>query len=505
MTIEDTHRPAPAAGAIRPAWIPLIAAAAVLAGLVAVRSPALAMVAATGALVALVGLRTPNIAIYAVLFLLYANWGAVGVQFHGVPKPIAGAFPLLLAIPLARDIFLRREPLILTPAFLVLLLFLAVQTAGTLFAHDTERSFDALQTLLFEGVAVYLLITNVVRSKAILRGATWSLLLAGIPMSVFPIHQQLTRNWDSQYGGLAQVEGLGFRTGEVDDEGGGEVRQMRLCGPVGEKNRYAQVMLLLVPLGLILFWGERSRLLRWLALTCTLLVTVGFVLAFSRGGALGLLALVACMMLMRIIDARRLVFVAAGCMLVLAALPQYWNRLASIGTVASLFSEDSGEPTDGAVKGRITEMWAAARVFLDHPLVGVGPGMFKSYAQEYSQDVALKRLDTGRRAHNLYLEIAAENGALGLAAFLGMLLMTLAGLGAVRRELARRDPELANLATAYLLSLVAYASTGMFLHIAYIRYFFIILALGGAACHLAAQVREESPDEAGLAPVGGPA
>ena len=54
-----------------------------------------------------------------------------------------------------------------------------------------------------------------------------------------------------------------FKTGEEALHG--NVMQRRLAGPLGEQNRYAQIMLMLVPLGLFRFWGERSIALRQLS------------------------------------------------------------------------------------------------------------------------------------------------------------------------------------------------------------------------------------------------
>jgi len=486
-------------------WTPLVAGVALLAGLVAAQAPGVALALAALALVACATFLVPNIAIYAVLFILYSNLAAVGVSFHGVPKPVAATFPLLLAISLARDLFFRRESLVITPVLLILLLYLGVQAVSMAFSRDIERSSEAVQTLVLEGVALYLLLTNAVRSTAVLRGATWALLGAGILMSVVPLYQQVTGTFDQTYGGLAQPDGLGFRTGEEAEEGGGELRQARLAGPIGEKNRYAQVMLLLIPLGLMRFWGERSRALRLLALACSASIALGFVLAFSRGGAFGLLCMVVVMVILGLIDIRRLVFVAAGVALLFVAIPQYWNRLATVGSTASLFSDESepGEDPDGAVKRRVTEMLAAVRVFIDHPVIGVGPGMFKTYAEEYGKQDALRRIEGVRRAHSLYLEIAAETGGLGLTLFMAMLLVSLAGLARARAACLVSDPELANLATSYLLALVCYMSSGVFLHLAYMRYFFLVLALGGVACELALRAQAGARAAPAPAPAGG--
>ena len=60
-------------------------------------------------------------------------------------------------------------------------------------------------------------------------------------------------------------------------------------------------------------------------------------------------------------------------------------------TERKLFDGDSGAAAaDGAMRRRVTEMMAAVRVFFDHPTIGVGPGMFKAYSEEYgNQDDAM--------------------------------------------------------------------------------------------------------------------
>lgn len=466
-------------------------ALALLVGLAFRRDPALALVLAVGVCVVGAALRRPNVATYAVLFLLYSNLPGVGVAFHGVPKPLAAAFPLLLAVPLVRDLAVRRQPLLLSPTLFLLVLLLAVQGIGAALSIDPPNAFESVTTFAIEGVALYLLVTNVLRTKETLRGATWALVAAGLLMSLVPLYQQATNTFDRNYGGLAQVDS-GFQTGEASEEGGTVEVQARLAGPIGEKNRYAQVMLVLVPIALSRFVRARGRLARMATLACAASIALGFVLAFSRGGALGMLCVLAVAMVLRLIDVRKAMLAAAAMGLLLLAVPQYWKRLETIGTtVGALDQEQGAAAADGATRRRITEMMAAVRVFLDHPVIGVGPAMFKSYSEAYGNVDALRRIEGGRRAHSLYLEIAAENGLVGLTLFLGALLFTFVALAGARRANLHADPELADLATAYLLALVAYCSTGMFLHLSYMRYFYLVLAMGGAVAHVGFEARRE--------------
>jgi hypothetical protein len=59
--------------------------------------------------------------------------------------------------------------------------------------------------------------------------------------------------------------------------------------------------------------------------------------------------------------------------------------------------------------------------------------------------------------------------------------MTLRMLLQARRRSIDRRPDLEQLTTPYLLALITYAVTGLFLHLSFTRYFFLMLAVATAA------------------------
>ena len=137
---------------------------------------------------------------------------------------------------------------------------------------------------------------------------------------------------------------------------------------------------------------------------------------------------------------------------------------------------------DGAVVGRATENLAAFHAFADHPVLGVGPGQyFRQYSQEYANQLNLRFLENNRRAHNLYLEIAADTGAVGLAAFLAIVGATHAAAVAHERAVAPPPPAARLSGPGAVLALVAYLASGAFLQLSYQRYFFFLVALANAA------------------------
>jgi putative inorganic carbon (hco3(-)) transporter len=466
-----------------------VSSAAVAAGLLAAQAPwaALGLVLAAGvALVAALARNASELATLAVVFILYSNLAVVAVRFHGVPYLVGAAVPALLLIPLVRYLLLQRQKLIITPALPLLGLFLIVQLVGAVYARNVPEAAGNVVAFALEGVLLYFLVTNAVRTPETLRRVVWVLLAAGLLLGGVPLYQQITGTFDHEYGGYGQPGTGTFRTGEEDIEG--EVRQPRAAGAIGEQNRYAQVMLMLLPLALFRFWGERSAWLKVAALVAAAVIAAGVTLAFSRGAAVGFILMLVIMLFLGNIKLYQVAGFFLAAALLLLALPQYQARLISIPNVVALFSESGGseeEQPDGAIRGRATAMVAAALVFADHPVLGVGPGMFRYYSREYGNQLGWRFLEGDREAHSLYLGIAADHGLLGLIVFLAILYVILRDLNRARRRWAQEQPLLANLATAFFLALVAYMTTGIFLHLSYVRYFWLILGLAAAAAHIA--------------------
>jgi O-antigen ligase len=454
---------------------------AAVAGFLASGYPLMALAVMVVPAVVLLILAWPNSATPLVLFVIYSNVAVVAVRFHGLPYLAGAVFPLLLLAPLTVYLVIRRQPIILTPLFPWIVAFVGIQLVGVIFARNIDIALTNVTNMVLEGILLYFLIVNVVRTPPMLRYAVWALLAAGVLLSIFPIYQQLTGTFDNNYWGFAQLSQTGFGIGE--ESLFGEVRQFRLAGAIGEQNRFGQVMLMLVPLGILTYWSERSRLLKVLALGAGMMALLAAGLTFSRGGAVGFALVLLAMVFLRIIRPRQFLLVILFAVLLLLALPQYSVRLATLPSAATLLSGDGGSTTevDGAIRGRTTVMLAAILVTADHPIIGVGPGMFAYYSREYGNQLGIRILEGNREAHSLPLDIAANNGLLGFIAFFGMFYITFRELLRIRERWRETDPHFADLVTGILLAILTYLTTGLFLHLSYVRYLWLILALGGAA------------------------
>jgi O-antigen ligase len=111
------------------------------------------------------------------------------------------------------------------------------------------------------------------------------------------------------------------------------------------------------------------------------------------------------------------------------------------------------------------------------------------YSVVYMADpeIAFRNRPTQRRAHSLYLEMAAETGVVGLIVFLAIPAWLAVRLWFLRRYWSHVNEERALLASAFLMALIGYFGTAVFLHLAYQRYYWLLLGLTGAAVHLLSQ------------------
>lgn len=486
------HRGRGAFAGVRPerSAIPLIAggliAVALLTTLV-LRTDVPTILAITIApTVGIVLLARPHLATFVVAFLLYTNIPAVAYQFHGIPRPIAALFIVLLGLPFIHYVVLRREPVRYDAVLVVMIAFMAAMVVSSFWAKGPEIAAGRIFSFAIEGILLYWLMLNVIRGYKTLGRVVVTVLLAGTLLGSLTIYQRVTRSYDQQFGGMAQRE-LRMMDQENRDAPGESPRMYvsdRAQGPVGGPNRYAQIMIVLLPLSVWMMRRGASRRERLFGLVTGAVILGAIMLSYSRGGYLGLAVMAAAAVMVRWIRLRTLVI--AGVVLMVSmpiVAPTQYQRLTTVGEIGAIFK---GRPSEagGAIRGRSTEMLAALLVFLDHPVLGVGPGQYTPfYSLEYQQTpgIGFRELLVQRRAHSLYLELAAETGAVGLVIFLLAPWLALVQLWKLKWRWNRSRPEYADLSAAFFLSLVGYLATAVFLQLSYERYFWFLMALAGAA------------------------
>ncbi len=147
------------------------------------------------------------------------------------------------------------------------------------------------------------------------------------------------------------------------------------------------------------------------------LMVFGVALSFSRGP---MLAVILCTLLLAVFVKPLRRYVAYGCVLAALAIaitwPQFGDKLQE-----RMLDKDN-------VTLRLKLWDIAAHMALDHPLVGVGLNNFAHYQIETIRRNQINTIDepyAGRipGAENLYLQLAAETGVIGLASFIGVFVL----------------------------------------------------------------------------------
>src|SRR5215471_16868138 len=214
-------------------------------------------------------------------------------------------------------------------------------------------------------------------------------------------------------------------------------KSTRIAGMVnglfGNPNDLATSLDLLIPFALALALINRGGK-RLFYLLCGAALTAGVVVTFSRGGFLGLLAMAAfcAWKLGRFRKGATALVLAATIAIFIVAVPASYS-----GRLGSIFNVDSD--ATGSAQARLDLLVRASEVAASHPIIGVGLGNFHIYSIGE------------QKAHNSYLEIAAELGIAGLIAYLIILFSPFRYLRRIERGSAgdRSRSETAGTAVAH--------------------------------------------------------
>lgn len=255
--------------------------------------------------------------------------------------------------------------------------------------------------------------------------------------------------------------------------GVGAGEEGRFQGGVGDPNLLAVGLVPAAILALGLATGQRDRRLRWATAAVVAVLLVGFAASGSRGGLVGAVATaVAALVLL----ARRRTTVVAASVLTLVAVggvlvgfPAAWERSDEVGA--------------GSGRGDLwTVAWHTAG---DHPLTGVGLANYPEVAGDYVRQVgplrAVDLIAAEPQVHNMYLQMLAETGLVGLLLFVAVIGGCVwAAWRAARRFTAVGDRAHAALATAVVLAMFSMLVSGIFISHAVDRRLWVLLALGPA-------------------------
>jgi putative inorganic carbon (HCO3(-)) transporter len=425
-----------------------------------------------------------DIAVVVFLSVLWARASDVGIAEHGLPSLAVPFAVVLVGAVIARRLRAgeRLGPRTFSALF-PLLPYLVVVMLSVLWSSSPDRALSAAIELS-KNVLIFWVLVELLDCQATYKAACVALVLVAGGLSAVSIHQYVSGNFSADYAGFAQSS-----IRQIVDNG----HSQRAAGPIGDPNFYALILLVTVPLGLALQRTRLPGLLRLGVVAAVAGTAIAVLLTYSRGGALVLgLGAFVCLMRWHVRGLRLLVVVAAlgaG----MATVPNaVWGRL---GTLLRPFEETQavGQLIDTSVELRLGAQEVALEMFLDNPFIGVGADNYPPLYQVYSQHLGVTAVASEFYPHNLYLQVLAETGAIGIVAFLPAVFGPLLALERMRRATKSSTPtasEWQELAFGTEVALGCYLLSSTMLHASYPRYLWMLLALAVAARRLPIVARQ---------------
>ena len=245
-------------------------------------------------------------------------------------------------------------------------------------------------------------------------------------------------------------------------------------GKFGNPNEMAQALLLGLPL-----WGAMMVISKTLpgkvfAVGVMVLILATTFRTGSRGAMIGFVVTLLVVFLRAPVMGKLKIIIAGVLFLSIVLTTMPGRLIARYKTVADEEADD-GE-MDPSMRASAVSSTASRKQLLkhsliftmQHPLLGVGPGMFEVADDAYSKTIGLRK-GSWLGTHNSYTQVSSELGIPAFLFFAAAVAMALRGSYAIYKR-TRGDPRLEDMGNAALglhYCLVIYAVTILFDHIAY--------------------------------------
>lgn len=186
-------------------------------------------------------------------------------------------------------------------------------------------------------------------------------------------------------------------------------------GFMGDENDFALVMNMAIPFAYFMFLETNSIKKKSLYLVAVGIFITANIASLSRGGFVGLIPVILyCWYKTPRKILSTIIVALMVTTILLAASPKYWDEVRSI--------KEQNIQT-GTGEGRWYAWKITWRIFLDHPIIGVGQGNGPIFMGRYqsSEDLLHRPPIWGRAIHSLYFTLISELGLVGTLLFIAML------------------------------------------------------------------------------------
>jgi len=259
----------------------------------------------------------------------------------------------------------------------------------------------------------------------------------------------------------------------------------RVSAVIADPNDYAAHLVPALTLGITLTLALRNKLGKLILTGLTGFILLGIILSFSRGGTIALaVATLSLVLLLRVRPAVLVWSGILGVVLLILAPPEYKARMATITNFQ-----------DPAILSRIYAWIAAIRMFITHPIFGVGLGNEIRYFIQYipPANLMIEKLTT----HNTYFQILADTGILGIVPFVLVIKNIFSNLSIARHTFVQQDQMLHKLSIGLTAGLLGYLAGHFFLsHMGWRQMFWIVVGLSVVLKELAMSKPQQEEEEA---------
>lgn len=426
---RDTHRGS------RLVWlaVPLLA---ICVFMVVIIGRPLYIVAFLGAVIVVpLLLRSPQMAMFATIAAIPLEEAGVLAAAGPLGRlSLAKIFGALAIASWLTNMVLRRERLHVPPPIWLLIAYLSVGALSLFGAPEPEAGrsmmFRWCNTILF-----VLMVCNVVSSWETLRKALLIFVAVSTAVSAFAITQRALPQFQYAQRGAAEISDSVEFGAQVD------VIEQDLLGTAVVRaggTSYHPLILglnttLLLPLLVILalYLNGRQRIAASVALgiNFTALLATG-----SRSGIVSCAAVLAILLLKKVIRPNRFLIVGALASILLVFLFMPADLKERILSIDSYRLDRSS-----SLSYRVEMLDAGLSVWSEHPVLGIGLGNLTAIGERMRSDV-LSGLASG--VHNMYVQIGLETGLVGLAVLMSFFVASLRSSERLRRsgvDLGRED------------------------------------------------------------------
>jgi O-antigen ligase len=461
---------------------------ALLMGVAIVALGQLAVLAVFAAMAFAFFLMYPVLGVFATtaLLLLQGSGGIIGVLNEQSPVAITLAQLGGLAAISAwvANLLVRKRRLELNLPMILMGAFVLWALLSTIMGPYSESGLPHWARLAVR-FAFFVLVVNVLGTRRNLQAYVIVVLACSGFMAASAVMQYFMPS--AQFTGATAWAQLDTMDGAyIDQESLSGEAAVRVSGRAGHSNWLAMILLVVLPLNYFWFHQCKTRRMRNLVLGIVGMEVLALILTFTRTGfVIG--AVIAFLFMVRgLVKVTPLRVFAALFALAIAwtLLPgPYKERVLSIGQYTSSLS----------VNSRIELQRAATRYTGQNPIAGLGVGGFgEEFVRERNQIGATMKFmvdNMGLPAifigtHNMYLQLTADTGVVGLVLYVLFFVLVLRGLFDLRRHyLARGDTAGQTLTDTVLIATIGFLICAVFLHALHQEIWWMLVSLAVALVH----------------------